>query len=50
MEFNNVYEGVFEGFGFDNGFEYVMGVDMNMWVLGNGDWMIFEFMNGGVGL
>ena len=47
---NNAYEGALEGLGLDNGLEYAMGVDMNMWVPGNGDWMTPEFMNGGVGL
>jgi predicted component of type VI protein secretion system len=49
-ELNNAYEGALEGLGLDNGLEYAMGVDMNMWVPGNGDWMTPEFMNGGVGL
>lgn len=49
-EFNNAYEGALEGLGLDNGLEYAMGVDMNMWVPGNGDWMTPEFMNGGASL
>lgn len=48
-ELNNAYEGALEGLGLDNGLDYAMGLDLNMW-LPSGDWMGPEFMNSGVGV
>lgn len=48
-ELNNAYEGALEGLGLDNGLDYAMGLDLNMW-LPSGDWIGPEFMNSGVGV
>lgn len=49
-ELNNAYEGALQGMDFDNGLDYAMGVDMNLWASGNNEWMTTEFINGGVGV
>ncbi|OPB37509.1 Zn2Cys6 transcriptional regulator [Trichoderma guizhouense] len=37
-ELNNEYDGTFAGLGLDDGFDYNMGVDMNMWATNGGSW------------
>ena len=51
-ELNNAFEGAMDGLGLDNGLDYGMGIDMNMWTPGNGEWSAGnEFMSGsGVGV
>ena len=51
-ELNNAFEGAMDGLGLDNGLDYAMGIDMNMWTPGNGEWSAGnEFMSGaGVGV
>lgn len=51
-ELNNAFEGAMDGLGLDNGLDYAMGIDMNMWTPGNGEWSVGgEFMTGtGVGV
>jgi hypothetical protein len=46
-ELNNAFEGAMDGLGLDNGLDYGMGIDMNMWTPGNGEWSAGnEFMSG----
>ena len=47
-ELNNAYEGDFEGLGIDSGLDFAMGMDLNMWVPGAGDWMTTDMLSSGV--
>ncbi|KAL7791449.1 fungal-specific transcription factor domain-containing protein [Trichoderma ceciliae] len=44
-DLNNAYEGTLEGLGLDDGFDYAMGVDMNMWATNGGSWIAPGFGN-----
>ncbi|UKZ46053.1 hypothetical protein TrVGV298_000250 [Trichoderma virens] len=37
-DLNNEYDGTFAGLGLDDGFDYNMGMDMNMWATNGGSW------------
>ncbi|UPK94767.1 hypothetical protein LCI18_005702 [Fusarium solani-melongenae] len=47
-ELNNAYDGGTDGLGVDNGLEYGMGMDQNIWMPSN-DWLGIDSLNGGVG-
>jgi hypothetical protein len=51
-ELNNAYEGALDGMDMDNGLDYAMGIDMNMWMPGNSgpDWNGNEIVNNGAGV
>ncbi|KAM0450875.1 hypothetical protein ACHAO4_006266 [Trichoderma viride] len=44
-DLNNAYDGAFAGLGLDDGFDYAMGVDMNLWATNGGSWMSQGFGN-----
>ncbi|RFU79886.1 fungal transcriptional regulatory [Trichoderma arundinaceum] len=44
-DLNNAYDGTLEGLGLDDGFDYAMGVDMNMWATNGGSWSAQGFGN-----
>jgi hypothetical protein len=44
-DLNNAYDGAFAGLGLDDGFDYAMGVDMNMWATNGGTWISQGFGN-----
>ncbi|KAH6611510.1 fungal transcriptional regulatory [Trichoderma cornu-damae] len=44
-DLNNAYEGALAGLGLDDGFDYAMGVDMNMWATNGGSWIAQGFGN-----
>lgn len=45
-ELNNAFEGAMDGLGLDNGLDYAMGIDVNMWAPGTGEWNGNDYMNG----
>jgi hypothetical protein len=47
-EINNAYDGGADGLGADNGLEYGMGLDQNLW-MPNNDWLSMDALHGGVG-
>lgn len=47
-ELNNAYDGGLDGLGLENGLDYGMGMEPNLWIPNN-DWLSVETLNGGVG-
>ncbi|CAM1507897.1 Fc.00g047450.m01.CDS01 [Cosmosporella sp. VM-42] len=47
-EINNAYDGGLDGLGLDNGMDYSMAMEPNLW-FPNTDWLTVEALNGGVG-
>ncbi|KAF7559274.1 hypothetical protein G7046_g4871 [Stylonectria norvegica] len=45
-ELNNAYDGGLDGLGLDNGLDYGMGLEQNLWIPNN-DWLGVESLNGG---
>lgn len=44
-DLNNAYDSNLAGLGLDDGFDYAMGVDMNMWATNGGNWIAQGFSN-----